>query len=129
MLNIEDWLEIIYPTFEIVEGRGLIPRILLPPDFRERIPRFYAQKREITIAAYAKELEELRKLERKEIPIRLQWDNILGLTNISLGIHGGLDLYSEGGSWPCFQEHNLSTGNGFIGFCVASKYISELLKS
>jgi hypothetical protein len=58
--------------------------------------------------------------------IDLRWDDKRGLVNISVGIHGGLDLPNDG---IIFQEHNLSGENGVVAGFIAMKYVSELLKS
>ena len=116
----------LYPTFEYVDGRGWIPRIKLPKDFKELVGHFYQKKREETIEDYAdkwREHSEERGLMQR---IRLQWNNILGLTNISVGT-SGLDLNTSG--WPGFQEHNLGGSYSFIAGSIAMKYVSELMKS
>jgi len=124
---------IIYPVFDVVQGRGLIPHIVLPENFREYVPDFYLHGRERTVEEYVVDLRRsLRSgivLGDARLPkgtdIRLQWDEERGLTNISVGTQGGLDLNDR----DVFQEHNLSTGNGIIAGCVAMKYVSELLMS
>ncbi|MEK6859666.1 MAG: hypothetical protein AABX54_02515 [Nanoarchaeota archaeon] len=118
----------IYPTFEIVEGRGVIPRIYLPRDFKKLVPIFYEQGRKQEVIDYVHGLARMIEDENFK-NIRLNWDDVLGLRNISISSSCGLDLDVSG--WPNFQEHNLG-GSGrasFIGGAIAMKYISELLKS
>jgi hypothetical protein len=121
----EIWM--VYGTLEPIEGRGLIPNVHLPIKFREMIPKFYEQKRQKEIEDYVKRLEEVTKGSKLEMRVRLQWDQRDGLTNISVGPSGGLDLSTQG--WPSFQEHNLGNFNSIVAYAIATKYISELLKS
>ncbi|MBS3078884.1 hypothetical protein J4218_02070 [Candidatus Pacearchaeota archaeon] len=120
----EDWM--VYATLEPVEGRGLIPNVNLPIRFKELVPRFYEQKRKEEVEEYVERLKRDTKGSKLEIEIRLQWDEKNGLTNISLGPSGGLDLTTEG--WPNFQEHNLGNYSSIVGYAIATKYVSELLK-
>ncbi|MBU4086941.1 MAG: hypothetical protein KKB21_05190, partial [Nanoarchaeota archaeon] len=95
-----------------------------------RVQRFYEQGRRGDIEEYVTELEKMlaqESLVNSSPEIKLKWDKELGLTNISIGVHGGFDLVDDGN--PQFQEHNLSTGNGGIAAYISTKYISELLKS
>lgn len=118
----------VYPTFEPIEHRGcIIPRVLLPRDFKNKIPDFYSQGRKENIELYTKQVTELLSGTPFELSIRLQWNNSLGLEHISAG-GGGLDLNDSSG-WPCFQEHNIGTNSGFVTGIIATKYVSELLKS
>ena len=115
----------LYPTFEFIEQRGqFFPNIHLPDDFQERIPRFYEQGRKQDIEDCAKTIEQ--EFLISELEIRLNWHEKLGLTNISVGPSGGLDLDERAG---CFQEHNLGTRTSIASGFIAMKYISELLKS
>jgi hypothetical protein len=59
--------------------------------------------------------------------VRLNWDDVHGLANISVGTQSGLDLNTDG--TPHFQEHNLEWLNSFIAGAIAMKYLSELLKA
>ena len=97
-------------------------------DFESRISSFYREGRRETVEEYKGKLEKL--LEERGTPLgtRLQWDDERGLTNISVGAQGGLDLNDLSGL-PFFQEHNLGWTNGWIASAIAMKYISELLKS
>jgi hypothetical protein len=117
----------LYPTFEIVERRGIIPRIKLPLDYEELVSRFYACGARQIVEKFARDLESLTRESESEKEIRLQWDDKKGLTNIAIAAQGGLDI-NEGG-YPSFQEHNLGWMNSFLSGAVAMKYISELLKS
>ncbi|MAG02030.1 hypothetical protein CMI42_01725 [Candidatus Pacearchaeota archaeon] len=119
----------LYPTFEIVEGRGLIPNVRLPRNYKELVPRFYDQDRRKEIEEYARMLEEtsMGGILVKSPEIRLQWEDKRGLTNISIGVSGGFDLNESG--WPSFQEHNLGTNTSLMGGSIAMKYVSELMKS
>lgn len=124
----EQEVSMLYPTFLIVPTKGIIPNINLPENFRGLVPKFYAQKRKQDVEDYTQDLREMLKTGRRLSDIRLQWHLEDGLTNISVGTHGGLDLEVKAGM-PCFQEHNLGWDNGFIAVCIATKYVSELLKS
>ena len=117
-----------YPTFTIVRDKGLIPNIHLPEDYKERVRKFYDQGRKEEVEQYKSELEKLLRDGENSMGIRLRWDEQKGLTNIGVGIHGGLDLLDLYGE-ASFQEHNLGWTNGFIAAAIATKYVSELLKS
>jgi hypothetical protein len=120
-----------YPAFIIAEGRGVIPDVRLPHDFEKRVPKFYEQGRKKDVESYVQEIRSTlgRKNLTGEFPeIRLQWDDKQGLTNISVGVQGGLDLIISGGL-PRFQEHNLGGEAGYAAGFVAMQYVSELLKS
>ncbi|MBT4135517.1 hypothetical protein HOD75_03455 [archaeon] len=114
-----------YPTFEVVEGRGILPKIYLPSDFEELVPKFYEQERRKTVEDYVRNLDGCFE---RDLGIRLNWDDRWGLRNIS-GIGLGLDLDERG--LPNFQEHNLGgTGkSSFVLGAVAMKYVSELMKA
>ena len=115
----------LYPGFDFIEARGqFLPSIRLPKDFKARIPKFYEQGVKEEIEAYAKIVE---KEYLKGLEIRLQWDDEKGLTNISVGPSGGLDLSED--RWPNFQEHNLGTKTGIAAGFIAMKYVSDLLKT
>jgi hypothetical protein len=123
-------LAMIYPTFQIIEDRGIIPRVYLPRDYKERVKRFYEQKRQEEIAQYVNELEKMLAQEsivKVNPDIKLQWDDTNGLINISIGYPGGFDLIDNGCAH--FQEHNLSTKSALTAACIATKYVSELLKT
>ncbi len=114
-----------YPIFNFIEDRGqFLPVIRLPEDFQLLVPRFYKQERDKDIEDYARTVQE-KYLENK-LEVRLRWDNENGLTNISVGPSGGLDLNEQG--FINFAEHNLGTKTGIAAGFVALKYISELLK-
>lgn len=120
-----DWRT--YPEFILANERGILPHIKLPENFREIVPRFYEQGRKQIVERYVDGLGQfIHQLRLRDTP-RLNWDSELGLRNISVGIHGGLDL-NEGFGGPCFQEHNLGTCSGYIAGIIAMKYILELLK-
>jgi len=115
----------IYPTFEFNEQRGqYFPNIHLPKNFKELVSKFYEQKRKQKIEEYSKTIQQ--EYLKNSLEIRLQWDDELGLTNISVGPSGGLDLEERS---CCFQEHNLGTKTSIATGFIAMKYISELLKS
>lgn len=121
-------MSMLYPSFMYIEHRGqILPYIRLPRDFVDLIPRFYEQGRRETVDEYARTLERITQESPLKTTFRLQWDTELGLTNISIGPSGGLDLNNEG--WPKFQEHNLGTKTGFTAGSIAIVYVSELLKS
>ena len=115
----------LYPTMEIVPGRGFIPKVTLPRNFKELVPKFYEQERKRTVEDYIKNLKET---DLSKTEIRTQWEEKRGLVNISLGTHGGFDLNDRTGH-PHFQEHNLGGTNSYIAMAIATKYVSELLKS
>jgi hypothetical protein len=116
---------ILYPAFDFIEQRGqFLPSIRLPEDYKDLVPKFYQQGRKPDVEDYAKIIQE-RFLESK-LEVRLNWDNEQGLTNISVGPSGGLDLSEINDK---FQEHNLGTKTGIASGFIAMKYISELLKS
>ena len=117
----------VYPTFEPCSGKGIIPFVNLPENFKELFPEFYKDGRKKDIENYTTQLQKVFQPTMQGLEIRLQWDNEKGLTNISLGGHSGFDLNESG--WPGFQEHNLGMRNSFIAGAVAMKYVSELLKS
>ncbi len=116
----------LYPTFEFIKNRGLFPNITLPENYKSFVPNFYKQRRKDIIEKYSKSIEET--LAKRDLGIKLKWDNEKGLTNISIGFQGGLDL-SEQFHYPHFAEHNLGTETSIISGIIAMKYISELLKS
>jgi hypothetical protein len=129
-LSLEQLLGFVYPTFQIIEGIGIIPRVLLPPDFKKLVPLFYKQGRKSRVERYANDLMKMMNAKSWTgglLDINLQWDNEKGLTNISVGIQGGYDLVEDG--FPCFQEHNLGGENGYAAGFIAMQYVSELLKS
>lgn len=119
----------IYPTFLVSSEKGIIPNIPLPADYKERVPKFYKKGRKKIVEEYVDGLERmLARSKLTEAPeIRLRWDQNLGLTNISIGVHGGLDLNDD--YLPHFQEHNLGGEYGFFAAFIAMQYVSELLKS
>ena len=80
MINHKQILEMVYPTFQIVEGRNPIPAITLPPNFRELVPRFYEQKRREDVTDYTIRLDNMMKHWRGfDVNPRLVWDDKLGL--------------------------------------------------
>ena len=93
----------LYPTFIIAEHKGIIPNIPVPEDYKERISEFYKKKGKEKIEDYVTGLEKYMK-SFGVVDIRLNWD------------------------LPWFQEHNLGGLNGFMAACIATKYVSELLK-
>ena len=115
-----------YPYFEIGKD-GIIPHVTLPPDYLELVPGFYKSNGVAEIERYKDEIAEgLRRANVLEVRRDLNWDSRKGLRNISLGTHGGYDLDESG--WHSFCPHNLSTRNSIPAFCIATRYISELLK-
>ena len=124
-------IAMIYPTFQIIEGRAsIIPRINLPKDYLQRVKLFYEQGRRQVVEAYSSELERFfteTSPIRVSPEIRLQWGALKGLTNISIGCGAGFDLNDDG--WPSFQEHNLDGRKAIIAASIATKYVSELLKT
>jgi hypothetical protein len=116
----------LYPAFDFIEQRGqIIPNIRLPENYKELVPKFYEQGRKPDVEDYARTIQE--NFLKGDLEIKLNWNKEQGLTNISVGPSGGLDLSEQG--WPKFQEHNLGTKTGIASGFIAMKYISELLKS
>lgn len=116
----------IYPTLEVIGDRGILGRVVLPQDYKELVLKFYEQKREESIELYSREVKSmLEKIASQGFPwdINLQWSMEDGLTNISIG-EAGYDLDNG-----MFCEHNLGEWISIAAFAVATKYISELLKS
>ncbi|GEM_PF-2502175 len=125
----DDALCMVYPTFQIHDEKGIIPRIYLPQNFRELVRKFYEKGRKERFESYVRELEtKLKPMPGfRGLEIKLQWDDEKGLTNVSLGTNPGFDLNEDG--WPHFQEHNLEGLSSFAAGAIATKYVSELLKS
>jgi len=120
------YLYMYYPYFEIGKD-GIMPHVTLPPDYLSLVPGFYRGKGREGIESYKDGIvEEFRRANVLEVRIDLNWDTNKGLRNISLGTHGGYDLDEQG--WHSFCPHNLSTRNGLPAFCIATRYVSELLK-
>lgn len=118
-------MDIIYPTFEIVEDRGFIPKIYLPRNYLELVKGFYENGGKAEVEHYVRNLKDM--LSQSSFfsgSVRLNWCDKRGLVNISLGM-AGLDLNERG--LPNFQEHNLGGYNSFIAGSIAMKYASELL--
>jgi hypothetical protein len=116
----------LYPTFQVsAEGR-IVPNIHLPENFRELVPKFYAQKRKGNVEQLVTDIRERQERAHMPLDIKLKWHPEDGLTNISVG-HGGLDLIEDG--MPSFQEHNLDGASSLIAAAIAQGYVSELLKS
>jgi hypothetical protein len=113
-----------YPTFEVIDGIGIIPKIFIPRNLEELVPKFYENGGRKCVEDY---VESLYECFGEDFVIRLNWDGRMGLRNISLGATG-LDLNERG--LPNFQEHNLGGDgrNSFVVGAVAMKYISELIK-
>ncbi len=124
-------IEILYPTLELDKDKTVLPKVNLPMNYKEIVPKFYAQKGKEKIENYVKGLEkiseDLLEIEIDEGDIRLNWDERVGLRNISLGIHPGFDLNESG--LPHFEEHNLGWRYSILAYMITTKYISELLKS
>lgn len=120
-------LSMFYPSFIISPNRGIIPHIPLPRNYLELVPKFYQQGRKEDVERYLAKVEEMLKQRSLVMDIRLSWREKQGLTNISVGTHGGLDLSES--RRPCFEEHNLGWTNGIIAGAIAMNYVSELLKS
>lgn len=115
----------VYPRF-ILGGDGIFPAINLPANFRELVPKFYAGGGREHVEQYVDELAKILEKSQRLNNFRLNWTETEGLRNISIGVHGGLDL--EDSSWPHFQTHNLGWHNGFYAAFVAIEYVRELLR-
>jgi hypothetical protein len=116
----------LYPTFgfNTLEEQWFA-NVYLPLNYKRLVKKFYTQGRKENIIKYARLVEE--KLIGKKLEIRLLWENKLGLTNIDIGLQGGLDLVEEG--FPHFCGHNLGTNTSIACGMITMKYVSELLKS
>ena len=86
----------------------------------------YKYKGTEEVERYKEGLVDLLKNDGKPIDIGLAWNDENGLINISVGVHGGLDL--DDSILPKFQEHNLGGTNGMYAAAIATKYVYELLK-
>lgn len=120
-------LNMLYPCLDWVDSRGLIPKIYLPMDFKERVPKFYAAGGRKTIEDFAANVKEQISFSQPHIEPRLNWDEEKGLVNIIISSQADLTLNELG--IPCFQEHNIGGMTALVGFAIATKYISELLSS
>ena len=127
-LNLQQNLEMIYPTFTMIDGRCPIANLVLPLDFKILVPIFYKEKRKEDVESYVQELQKLTVGSELEMEIALNWHPDLGLANIGLGPSADFELNPQDG-WPCFQEHNIGIYSGYVGAIIATKYISELIKS
>ena len=108
---------LLYPYIPIINGR-FIPVIRLPSEYKERVKIFYEENRKGSVEEYARSLSD----EGREI--RLNWDERLGLKNISL-LSSGLDLDEK---FCKFTEHNVSSfEQAAILFAVATAYLSLLV--
>ena len=108
---------LLYPYIENINGR-FIPVVRLPTDYKERVKIFYGENGRNRMEEYA------RFLSDEEREIRLNWDEILGLKNISLW-SSGLDLDER---FCKFTEHNVhSFEQATIVFVVATAYLSLLI--
>lgn len=121
----------LYPALEPYEI-GILANVALPQNYKELVTKFYEQKRNEDMERYSEELMKNMKTafprQVGELEVMLLWDDELGLKNIKLGPSGGLDLEPEG-VFPRFIGHNLGTSTSIVGFAIATKYVSELLKS
>ena len=117
-------LSMFYPTFAFSPDGRVVPSVPLPRDYKELVPIFYEQGRQERVEEVAEKLIKFQNLPQ----IQLKWHKLLGLTNISLGTHPGFDL-DEDSYRPAFQEHNLNGKYSLGAIVIATKYVSELLKS
>ncbi|HLC54496.1 MAG TPA: hypothetical protein VJK07_02585 [Candidatus Nanoarchaeia archaeon] len=114
----------LYPVFRWIEHRGVfIPDVPLPRNYKDLVPAFYAAGGREKVEEYAKTLESSLASGFNAHAIRLKWDDVRGLSNIGVGMQGGLDLNKRGD----FQEHNLGTITGFLSGAVAMRYVALLI--
>ncbi len=107
---------LLYPYIENIDGR-FIPVVRLPIDYKEKVKIFYKENGRDKLEGYAMSLSD-------QIEIRLNWDEIVGLKNISL-LSSGLDLDEK---MFRFTEHNVhSFEQATILFTVATAYLSLLV--
>ena len=122
----------LYPNLDILgepERRMILPQVMLPTDYKERVPLFYAAKGREEIDRYAKNLTDaLKETPGLRTKINLNWDKEEGLRNIGIGSHAGFDLDDNAG-YPKFRVHNLEWLNSIPAFLVATAYVKELLKT
>lgn len=114
-----------YPTFMIVGGWKLIPRVNLPNDFRNIIPKFYEECGREEVERYARELTDFLGMDFVGGEVKLKWVGERGLTNLSI-LGAGRDLSEDMGT-PEFVEHNLGGYNGLALGMIAQEYVSQLL--
>ena len=108
---------LLYPYIQNIKGR-FIPVVRLPTDYKERVKIFYEENGRDKLEEYA------RSLSDEEREIRLNWDERLGLKNISL-LSSGLDLDER---TYMFIEHNVhSFEQASIFFAVATFYFHLLI--
>jgi hypothetical protein len=120
-----------YPQLSFLADGRAIPSVPLPPDYLERIPLFYQQGRRKIVEDYVTKAGvyiQNRRIVKSAPDIRLNWNEKTGLTNISMGAHGGFDL-NDDRTIAKFQEHNLGGDDGIIAMTIAMAYVIELLKS
>ena len=104
---------LVYPYIQIING-GFIPVVRLPNDYKDKVKIFYEENGRNKLEEYSKNINN---------EVRLHWDEILGLKNISLW-SSGLDLNER---FCNFTEHNVySFEQATIFFAIATAYLSLL---
>lgn len=120
-MSLEDYIN--QPNFIPHQERGIIPFMPLPKDFREAIPKFYQEDKRKKIDEFVKVIE--RSFPDKGLDLKLQWDETLGLTDISLSSQASAHLDEDTGE---FIEHNLGQIYSLIAMAIFLKYRAELIK-
>ncbi len=118
-----------FPHFQSCR-EGILPDIKLPHNYRELVPKFYSQGRKEDVERFREDLTEFMKqtsLSGEALEIRLLWNERLGLTNIGIGIHGGLDILDEDDGR--YIPHNLGGKNGLYAGMIAIDYVRELMQA
>lgn len=139
-------LALCYPTFPIYSDgktKVLLPRILLPPNYKELVPEFYRRGGKEDVEIYAKEVTAaLSELKIKIIPeektltgvpvelnlediLQLKWDTVHGLRGISFGDRIGYFLTQQGR--PSFETYDMTTKTSLLAGPIAMHYVAKLL--
>lgn len=84
--------ENIYPLFQDYGERRIIPKIILPEDYEQLVPIFYANGEKEEIDNLVRKINQFNSQGILLLPeIRLGWDEKKGLAHISIE-HGNLDI-------------------------------------
>jgi len=94
-------------------------------DYKNKVNTFYEKGNKETLETFIKKLEKENDLENL---IHLDWNNNLGLTDITI-MGGGLDLENRYGCYA-YQFHNFSSESELekVLFSIAEKYINLLIE-
>jgi hypothetical protein len=94
-------------------------------DYKNKVNIFYEKGNKEALEIFIKKLEKENNIENL---VHLDWDNNLGLTNITI-IGGGLDLGTTYGNYA-YTFHNFSPESEFgkVLFKVAEEYVNLLIE-